>query len=174
MPLRVDVEDPLELHVQLDEVGIGTDGAVRAAQLGKESTLEEGLAEIPLGHRRQIDAGNEQTVGTRLDQRIARGAHSFDEPDVLPCPDDLGHARPDRQRSRLDVCELTLLDRAVEAQLLDRRVADGNGVVTLETVLGDLSGFDQHVEAMPKRIDAPVLIGQGAARSGVRPVPGTR
>src|SRR6185312_17471951 len=134
VPLRDDVEHALRLYVQLNEVGVGADRAVRSAQLDEQAALEQRFPEVSLGHRSEIHPGHEHAIRAGLHERLARRAHRLDVPHVLEWPVDLRDAWPYGLGDRGYVRELTLFYSAVEAELLDRRVADRNDVAGLQAV----------------------------------------
>ena len=98
---------------------------------------------------------------------MAGGAYTVDQPDVLPAAGDGGDGRPHRHRVRSDVAPVALLDAGAQAEVLQRRVTDRDGVAGLQAVLGQLGGLDLDAEGMAAVVDAVVLEAERAAHAGV-------
>src|SRR4051812_20295552 len=118
---------------------------MRAAQLYEERARKQRFAEIALRNERKTDAGNEQRVGAPLNRRSIGRIRSRDEIHALPAPGDLRDARLEFEIGRVDVRELLFQIRGLERELLERRIADRDDVVTLEALLFG-GRLEQHVE----------------------------
>src|SRR5215475_2967308 len=161
VPLAAQVEDPLGLQVQLHEVGLRAERAVRGSYGGEERTLEQWFAEISLRHASEVELRHQQLVGARgidVGDRwrlvVTDGVHAIQLPHVLPTGEDIGEAHARRLRSRGHIRQRFLLDDGVQRDVLDRGVAEGNAVMTLHVVALHLRGLYRDAQVVAERVDA--------------------
>ena len=154
VPALGDVQHPLGVHVQAQEVGIRAEHLVGADQLGVQRAREQLLAEVAFRHRGVGDAGHDQVVDqVAVDGIIGDGMREAGREHALPASETLRDAGCYRILAGVDAAaDLLLLGQECHREFFQHRVADRHVVARIQ-ILADLRDLQLHPQPVATIVD---------------------